>query len=72
MSLYLGQCWAIHLKIWFGVQHVRNLNVVIFLGTVNVINIKLYMKVLLIELYLFIPLSLTVAIFQGYSSAKQV
>ena len=37
---------------------VRNFNTEIFSKTINVINVKLCMTVLLIELYLFIPLSL--------------
>ena len=38
----------------------------------NAINVKICMMVLLIELYLFFPLSVTVTIFQGHSSVKQL
>ena len=47
---------------------VENLNISIYSDTVNVINVKLCMMALLIELYLFIPLSLTLTIFQGHSN----
>ena len=40
-----------------------NLNIGIFSDTVNVISVKFYMMALLIELYLFIPLSVTLTIF---------
>ena len=43
----------------------------IFSDAINVINVKLYVSILLIELYLFIPLSATFTIFQGHSSVKQ-
>ena len=39
--------------------------------TVIVINVKLCMVTLLVELYLFTPLSLTVTIFQGHSKVEQ-
>ena len=52
------------------VQHGKNCNVAIFFNTVNVINVKLCM-VLLIELYLFIPFSAILTIFQVHSSVKQ-
>ena len=44
----------------------KNFKILIFSDTVNVINVKLCMMVLLIELYLFIPLSVTLTIFQGH------
>ena len=44
---------------------VRNFNIGIYSDTTNVINVKLCMMVLLIEFYLFIPLSVTVIIFQS-------
>lgn len=47
---------------------VSNLNIAIFLDTIPVINDKLCMMELLIELYVFIPLFMTLAIFQGHSS----
>ena len=37
----------------------ENFNIWIFSDTINVINVKLCMMVLFIELYLFIPLSMT-------------
>ena len=43
----------------------------IFSDTVNVINVKLCMMVLLIKLYLFIPLSVTLTIFYGHSNVEQ-
>ena len=43
----------------------------IYSDTITVINVKLCMMVLLIELYLFGPLSMTVTIFQGHSNVKQ-
>ena len=47
-----------------------DLNVKSFWDTVNVIHVKLYMMVLFIELYLFIPLSLTT--FWGHGSIRQM
>ena len=49
----------------------KNLNGVIFSGTVNVLNVKLYMVVQLIELYLFIPLTVTPTIFLPRSQQCQ-
>ena len=49
---------------------VRNFNVKIFSDTINVINIRLCMMVLPIALHLFIPLSVTLTVFQGHSSVK--
>ena len=51
---------------------VKNFNIRNFSDIINVINAKLCMMVLLIELYLFIPLSVTLAIFQGHSNVKQL
>ena len=50
---------------------VENINIEIYSGTINVINLKLCMMVLFIELYLFIPLSVTLTIFQGHSNVRQ-
>ena len=50
---------------------VENVNTGIFSDTVNVIYAKLYMLLLLIELCLFIPLSVTLTIFQGHSNIEQ-
>ena len=49
---------------------VKNFNVGIFSDTVDVIGVKIFMMVLFIELYLLIPLSVTLTIFQ-HSSAEQ-
>ena len=43
----------------------------IFSDTVNMINVKLCMMVVLIDLYSFIPLSGTLSLFLGHSSVKQ-
>ena len=50
---------------------VENFNIGIYSDTINVINVKLCMMVLLIEFYLFISLSMTMTIFQGHSGIKQ-
>ena len=49
----------------------KNFNAAIFSDTIKVTNVKLCMAALLIELYLFIPLSVTLTICQGRSSVKQ-
>ena len=49
----------------------KHLNAAIFSDTINRINVKLRMMVVLIELYPFIPLSVTLVVFQGHSSVKQ-
>ena len=49
---------------------VENYNIRMFSDTINVINFKLRMMVLYIELYLFITLCVTLTIFQGNSSVK--
>ena len=43
----------------------------IFMETLNVINVTHSLSVLLFELYLFIPLSVTLTIFQGHSTGEQ-
>ena len=50
---------------------VKNFNIGIYSDTINVMNVKLCMMALLIELCMFIPLSVTLAIFQGHSNVKQ-
>ena len=50
---------------------VENIDGGIYLDTINVINIKLSMMTLHIELYLFIPFSVTLIVFQVHSSVKQ-
>ena len=49
----------------------KNFNVVIFSNTVNMINVKLCMMVVLIELYSFLRLSMTLIVFQSHSSVEQ-
>ena len=49
----------------------QKFNVAIFFDTIKVINVKLCMLVLLIELYLFIPLSVALTICQGHRGVQQ-
>ena len=49
---------------------VENFNIGTYSDTINVINVKLCMMVLLIELYLFISLSVTLTILHGHSNVK--
>ena len=49
---------------------VGNFDIRIFSDTITVLNVKLCMVVLLIELYLFIQLSVIWTIFQGHSNVK--
>ena len=46
-------------------------NIGIYSDTINAINFKLCMVILLIEIYLFIPLSVTLTVFQSHSSVEQ-
>ena len=50
---------------------VQNLNIEIFSDSLNVINVEVGMMLLLGELYLFVPLSVSMTIFQGYRNGKQ-
>ena len=50
---------------------VKNFNIGIYPDTINVINVKLYMMEILVELYLIIPLSVALTIFQGHSDVEQ-
>ena len=50
---------------------VENFNIGTYSDTINVINVKLCMMVLLIELYLFISLSVALTIFKGHSNVAQ-
>ena len=50
---------------------VVNFNIRIYSDTMNMVNVKLCMVALLSELYLFIPHSVTLAIFQSHSSVEQ-
>ena len=49
----------------------KNLNVAIFLDTINMINVKLCIMVVLTGFYPFILLSVTLIVFQGHSSVKE-
>ena len=49
----------------------KNFKIGIWSDTINVINVKLCMMVLLIEFYLFIPLSMTLTILEGHSNVEQ-
>ena len=49
----------------------KKINIAIFLDTINMMNVKLCTMVVLIELYLFIPLLVTLIVFQGHSNVKQ-
>ena len=49
----------------------KNFYVVIFSDTINLINVTLCMMAVFIDLCPFIPLSLTLIVFQGHGSAKQ-
>ena len=55
---FIGQvCW-----------HVKSFKIEIYSDTINIINVKLRFMVLLIELYLFTPLSVNLTIFEGHST----
>ena len=49
----------------------KNFNVVIFWDSINILNVNFCMMVVLFELYLSMPLSVTLIVFQGHSSVKQ-
>ena len=49
----------------------KSCNVAIFLDSMNMMNVKFCMMVVLIEHYPFIPLSVTLIAFQGHSSVEQ-
>ena len=50
---------------------VENVNIGIYWDTINVINVKLHDGTT-IELYLLIPLLVTLTIFQGHSSVEKI
>ena len=56
-------------NIWPGL--VKNVNIGIFSDTINIIKVKRCMNVLLIELYPFISLSVTLIVFKCHSSVEQ-
>ena len=43
----------------------KNFNIAIFSDTIDMINVKLFTMVVLIGLYLFTPLSVTLIVFEG-------
>ena len=49
----------------------KDFNVAIFSDTISMINVKHCMIVVLIELQPFVPLSVTLTVFQGHSGVKQ-
>ena len=56
-----------------GVLHGKKFNVAIFLDTIKMMNVKLCMvALLLIEPCLFIPLLVTLIVYQDYSSVEQL
>ena len=67
-SLCNDECWAGGMI----VQHSKSFNDAIFSDTINAINVKRCMMTLLIELYLFIPRSVTLTIFQGHSGVSKI
>ena len=53
-------------RVWRG----KNVKVAIFLDTIHMMNVQLCMIVLLSELYTFIPLTVTLNIFQSHSTVS--
>ena len=49
----------------------KTFNIAIFFDMVNMIIVKLGILVVPVELYSFIPLSMTLIVFQGHSSVKK-
>ena len=49
----------------------KNFNVAIFSDSINMINVKLCIMVVLVELYPLIPLSVSLIVLQGHSNVKQ-
>ena len=50
---------------------VENLGFIHYPDSINVINVKLCMMVVLTELYLCMPLPVTLTTFQGHSNVEQ-
>ena len=66
----LGVIQGIYLT-WFWSDKCLGLSKLVGLGfTQTALNVKLCLMVLLIELYLFIPLSVPLTIFQGHSNVS--
>ena len=51
---------------------VENFKIGLFSDTVDVIHVKLCMMIAPIALYLFIPLSLTLTIFESHTNVEQL
>ena len=68
LSVYIVILDLTNLTLFQG--HSQELNIGIFSDTINVVNVKLCMMILLIELHLFIPPSMTLTIFQGHSTEQ--
>ena len=66
MGLFDDRRWAGRLTVCG-----KNFNVTISSDTVNMINVKLCMMVVLVELYTFIPLSVTLIVLRGHSGVKE-
>ena len=50
----------------------KNFNIAICINTINMINVKLGMVVVLIELYPFMPFSVTLIVCQGHSGLNSL
>ena len=49
---------------------VENINIGVYSGNINLINVKLCMTVQLTEFHLFIPLSVASTVFRGHSNVE--
>ena len=67
VSLCNDQCWAGPAGL-VSICGKKVFNILIFLDTIDVIKVKLCIMVVLIELYPFMPLSMSLIVFPGYSS----
>ena len=61
----------IYMFFWSNVLACQNFSTGILSDTINVINVKLCVMVLLVELHLFIPLSVTLTILYSHSNVEQ-
>ena len=69
--VYLGEVTNIFFVCQMSGLVEKTFSIRIYTATINVISVKFCMMVLLIELYLFILLSVTLTIFQGHSIVEQ-
>ena len=53
------------------VQHGKNFNLANVLDTINIINDKLCIMLLLTKLYPYTPVSMTLSVFQGHTIIRQ-